>query len=206
MSTTTSTTTKGASNPLSSIALARTSRQRRCYSGQCPNPLPRRGDGPTASFETSLTQPRYSRPKVLPLDGTGASQNYPRHRLGRIERPRFVPSLLGHQRPTRPPLCTTASATDARRKATMMWSAGDGATTTMGPLEATTCTGAVATTVGRTTVLLLGHLAPESLARPSAALTSLPGFGNRPTSQSTAVRPTPSCDWPITTWLVSQAA
>ena len=66
----------------------------------------------------------------------------------------------------------TASATDARRKATTMWSAGDGATTTMGPPEATTHTEAVATTVGRTAVLLLGHLALEYLVEPSAALTS----------------------------------
>ena len=133
----------------------------------------------------------------------GVPRNYPRHRLGRIERPQFIPSLLGHQQPTRPPRCTTASATDARRKATTMWSAGDGATTTMGPPEATTRTEVVATTVGMARVLLLGHLALESLARPSAAPTSLPGFGNRPTSQSTAVRPTSSCGWPITTWLVS---
>ena len=37
-----------------------------------------------------------------------------------------------------------------RREATTMWSAGDGATTTMGLPEATTRTEAVATTVGRT--------------------------------------------------------
>ena len=49
----------------------------------------------------------------------------------------------------------------------------------------------------------LDRLAAESSARPSAALASLPGFGNRPTSQSTAARPTPSFGWPITAWLVS---
>ena len=76
----------------------------------------------------------------------------------------------------------TASATDARRKATTMWSAGDGATTTMGPPEATTHIKAVATTVGRTAVLLLSHLALKFLAELSALLISWPGFGNRPTS------------------------
>ena len=56
--------------------------------------------------------------------------------------------------------------------------------TTMGPPEATTRTEAVATIVGRTVVLLLGCLALESSARPSAVLHSLPGFGNQATSQS----------------------
>ena len=202
-STTASTTTKGASNPLSSIALARTSRQQRCYFGQCPSPLPRRGDGSTVSSETSSRPPWYNRLKVPPLDGAGAPRNYPRHRLSRIERPRFVQCLVGHPKPTRPPRCTTASVTDTRRMATTMWSAGDGAMTTTGLPEATTRTKAVATIVGRTAVLLLGHLALESLAGPSTALTSRPSFGNRPTSQSTAARPTLSCGWPITAWLVS---
>jgi hypothetical protein len=201
-STTASTTMKGANNPLSSIAPSRTSWPQRCYSGQCPNPLPRRDDGSTVSSETSRPS-RYSRPKFLPLDGAGAPRNYPQHRLSRIERPRFVPSLLGHRQLTRPLWCTTASVTNMRRKATMMWSTGDGATTTMGPPEATTRTEAVATTVGRTAVLLLGHLALESSARPSVMPPSWPGFGNRPTSQSIAARPTPSCGWPITAWLVS---
>ena len=189
---------KGASNPLSSIAPARMSWQRRCYSRLCPSPLPRRGDGFAASSETSSRPPRYSRPKVSPVDGVGAPRNYPRHRIGRIERPRFVPSLLGHQLPTRPHRCTTALATDARRKATTMWSAGDGTTTMMGPPEATTRIEVAVTTMGRTVVLLLGRLALESSARPSVVPTSRPSFDNRPTSQSIAARPTLSCGWPIT--------
>ena len=71
--------------------------------------------------------------------------------------------------------------------------------------EATTRTEAVATIVGRTTVLPSSHLALESLARPSAAPRSPSGFGNRPTSQSTTVRPTLSFGWPINAWLVSWA-
>ena len=171
-STTASTTTKGASNPLSSIALARTSLQQRCYSGQCPSPLPWRGDGSTTSSETSSRPPRYNRPKVPPLDGMGAPRNYPRHRLGRIERPQFVPSPLRRRQPTGPPRCTTDSVAGARCKATTMWSADDGASRTMGPPEATTRTEAAATTVARTTVLHLGHLALESLAGPFAKPTS----------------------------------
>ena len=205
MSTTASTTTKGASNPLSSIMLARTLRQRRCYSERCPSHLPRRGDGSTANSETFSRPPRYSRLKAPCLDGAGTPWKGPQRRLYKIERPRCTTA----SRPPRcttasgPPRCTTASATDARRKATMMWSAGDGATTMMGQPEATTHTEAVATIVGRTAALLLGHLALESSARPSAVPTSQSGFNNRPTSQSTAARPTPSCGWPITAWLVS---
>ena len=75
--------------------------------------------------------------------------------------------------------------------------------TTMGPPEATTRTEAVAMIVGRTVVLLLGHLVLESLAGPSTTLTSRPSFANQPTSRSTVARPTPSYGWPITAWLVS---
>ena len=46
----------------------------------------------------------------------------------------------------------------------------------MGLLEPTTRTEAVATTVGRTAVLLLGHLALESLAELSVVLISRPLF------------------------------
>ena len=83
-----------------------------------------------------------------------------------------------------------ALATDARHKVTTMWSVGDGATTTRGPPEATTHTKVAATIVARTVVLLLGHLALESLAGPSAELSFWPGFANRPTSRNTAVKPT----------------
>ena len=79
----------------------------------------------------------------------------------------------------------------------MMWSAGDGATTTMGLPEATTRTEAVATIVGKTTALLLGHLVLESLAGPSAALSFRPGYANRPTSRNTVAKPTPSFGRPI---------
>ena len=120
-STTASTTTKGASNPLSSTALARTSRQQRCYSGQCPSPLPRRGDGSMTSSKTSSRPPRYSRPKAPRLDGMRTPRNGPQ-----------CTTASG------PPQCMTASVTDARRKMTTMWSACDDATTTMGPPEATT--------------------------------------------------------------------
>ena len=185
-STTASSTMKGASNPLSSIALARTLWQRRCYSERCPSHLPWRGDGSTVNSETFSRPLRYSRPKAPRLDGAGTPRNGPRCMTA-----------------SRPPQCTTASATDARRKATTMWSVGDGATTTMGLPEVTNYTEAVTTTVGRTVVLLLGHLALKSLARPSAAPHSLPSFDNRPTSRNTVVRPTPSCGWPITAWLVS---
>ena len=159
-STAASTTTKGTSNPLSSITLARTSWQRRCYSERCPSPLPRRGDGSMVSSETSSRLPRYSRTKAPRLDGTGTPRNGLRRRLDKIERPRCTTA-------SRPPRCTTTSATDARRKVTTMWSAGDGATTTMGPPKATTRTEAVATTAGRTAVLLLGPLALKSSAKPS---------------------------------------
>ena len=47
------TTTKGASNPQSSIALARMSRPRQCWSARCPSLLPRRGSGSMASSESS---------------------------------------------------------------------------------------------------------------------------------------------------------
>ena len=161
MSTTASTAMRGASNPQSSITLARMSWQRRCWSRQCPSPLPQRGDGSTVRSETSSRLLWCSKLKVSPPDGAEASWNYPRCRLGRIERPRFVPSLLGHQEPTRPPWCTIASAIDARRKATTMWSADDDTTTMTGSPEATTRTEAAATTVARTAVLLLGHLALE---------------------------------------------
>ena len=191
-STTASTTTKGASNPLSSIALARTSRQRRCYSEQCPSHLPRRGDVSTANSKTFSRPPWYSRPKAPCLDGAGTPQNSPWRRLDKIERPRCTTT----SRPPRctiasgPPQCTTASTTDARRKTTTMWLVGDDATMMMGLLEVATRTEAAATTVGRTAALLLDRLALESSARPFAALPSLLGFGNRPTTQSIAARPT----------------
>ena len=83
---------------------------------------------------------------------------------------------------SRLPRFTTASTTDARRKMTTTWSKGDGATTAMGPPEATRCTKAAATIVGRTAAPLLNRLAPEFLAGPSAMLSFQPGFTNRPTS------------------------
>jgi hypothetical protein len=84
-----------------------------------------------------------------------------------------------------------------------MWSAGDGATTTRGLPEVTIYTEVAAMIVGRTTVLLLSHLALEFLAELSALLISWPSFGNRPTSRSTAARPILNFGWPITAWLVS---
>jgi hypothetical protein len=71
------------------------------------------------------------------------------------------------------------------------------------PPGATTHTEAAATTVKRTAVLLPSHLALEFLAELFATLTSQPGFGNLPTSQSIAARRTPSYGWPIIAWLVS---
>ena len=75
----------------------------------------------------------------------------------------------------------TTSTTDARHRATMRWSADDGATTVRGPPEATIHIGAAATTVRRTAVLLLRRLALEFLVELSALLISPPGFGNQPT-------------------------
>jgi hypothetical protein len=146
---------------------------------------------------------RYSRPRVLPPDGVGVPQTFPRHRLGRIGRPWFVPSPLGHRQSIGSPSCTTATATNARRGVTVRWSAGDDATTMRGPPAATIRTEVATMTVGRTVVLLLNDLALESLAGPSAALSFWPSFANRPTSRNTAVKPTPSFGWPITAWLVS---
>ena len=68
----------------------------------------------------------------------------------------------------------------------MRWSAGDDATIMRGLPGATIRTEVAVMTVRRTTVLLLNRLALESLAGPSALLISRPGFGNQPTSRSTA--------------------
>ena len=76
----------------------------------------------------------------------------------------------------------TASTTDARRKATTKWSPDDGATIVRGPPGATIHTEVAVTTVGKTAVLLLSHLALGFLVEPSALLISWPDFGNRPTS------------------------
>ena len=52
----------------------------------------------------------------------------------------------------------------------MRWSAGDDAMTMRGPPAATIHTEAATMIVGRTAVLLLNRLAPESLAGPFVAL------------------------------------
>ena len=82
----------------------------------------------------------------------------------------------------RAPCFWTASAIDARYRETMRWLAGDDATTTRGPLGATTHTEAVATTAERTAVLPLNRQALGSSAGPSALPFSRPVFGNQPIS------------------------
>jgi hypothetical protein len=62
----------------------------------------------------------------------GASQTSPQPCLGRIGKPRLVPSLLEHRYPIGPPCFWTASAIDARCRETMRWSAGDDTTTARG--------------------------------------------------------------------------
>ena len=51
------------------------------------------------------------------------------------------------------------------------------------------CTEVAATLARRTVVLLLSHLAPESLAELSVSPISQPGFGNRPTKYSGETNP-----------------
>ena len=118
-------------------------------------------------------------------------------------RPRSVLSPLRCRQPIGSPRSTTASITDARRRVTTRWSADDDATTVRGPPEATICIGAAIMTVRKTAVLLLNHLALESLVEPSAMLSFQPSFASQPTSPSIAVRPTLSSSSPIAAWLVS---
>ena len=124
-----------------------------------------------ARLRDSWNAPQSSRPRALPPDFESPPRSTERGPLVRREKPQSIPSLQG----TKPLRSETASAT-IKTMMSKPASAGNYATTSVAPPEATTLGGVGATTVRMTEAPHVSLRAHKFLAEPYAGHHSRLGF------------------------------
>jgi hypothetical protein len=157
----------GQVSPRFLVEPARMLSQPPCYFITCPSHRTPRPIGPVMKSKDSLRPLPCSRPRVPPRGNAGLPRSSLRSPPDRRERPRFIPSMPPSG--TRRPLFMNASSTTTNLETLVTTSPNAGGVSVVTvQLEATTSTGAGATTTRRIEALHPSHQALGSLARPFA--------------------------------------